>query len=85
MKGASSTLEPRIKQLEEDITKERDCREAIKFTFRSQFTSLYDKLQALQSESADNILWKLTSLRFVFDTAKAFTQPDDATKPLSTQ
>ena len=34
---------PRIKQLEEDITKEKDCRKVIMSTFQSQFTLLYDK------------------------------------------
>ena len=31
-------------------------------------------------DSTDTILWNLTSLRFVFDTAKASTQVDDAAK-----
>ena len=31
--GASSTLEPRFKQLEEEIIQERDCREEIMSTF----------------------------------------------------
>ena len=38
--GTSSRLEPRIKQLQEENTKERDCREALMSTFQSQFTFL---------------------------------------------
>ena len=36
--GSSSTLKPRVKQLEEETTKEKDCSEAIMPTLRSQFT-----------------------------------------------
>ena len=52
---ASSTLEPRVKHLEEEITKERDCREAVMATFLSQFTFHYNKFQALEPGSADII------------------------------
>ena len=82
--GASSPLEHQIKQLEEEIGKERDCREALMSTFRSQLTFPYDKFRALESGSTDTILWKLTSLKLVFDTAKFCTQLDGAAKDPST-
>ena len=78
--GVLSTLEPRIKQLEEENTKEKDCRDALMSTFRPQSTFLYDRFRVLESGSSDIILWKLTSLRFVFDTAKSSTQLDGAAK-----
>ena len=81
--GASSTLEPRIKQMEEEFTEKRDCREAILSTFRSQFTFLKDKYRSLESGCTDIILWKSTSLKFVFDNAKSSTQLDDAAKDAS--
>ena len=78
--GASGTLEPRIKQLEEKISRKRDCREALLSTFRSQFIFLQDKIRALESGGTDTMLGKLTSLMFVFDNAKSSTQLDDAAK-----
>ena len=53
-------------------------------TIRSQFTFLFERLRALESGSTDTILWKLTSLTFVFNTAKSSTRLDDATKDPST-
>ena len=82
--GASSTLEHQINRLEEEITKERDCLEALMSTFRSQFTFLSDKFRALESGSTDIILWKLTSLKFVFANAKSAIRLDDAVKDPST-
>ena len=76
-------LEPRIKQLEE-MTEARNCRETIRSIYQSQFTFFYDRLRALESGGTDMILWKITSLRLVFDTAKAFTRLEDAAKDLST-
>ena len=71
-------LETQVKQLEEEITKARNCRETIISIYRSQFTFLYDKFRALESGGTDTILWKLTSLRLVFDTAKYAARLDDA-------
>ena len=75
-------LETRVKQLEEEITKAKNSRETIVSIYRSQFTFLYDRFRALESGDKDTILWKLTSLRLVFDTAKSAGRLDDAaTKP----
>ena len=79
-----SDLETRVKQLEEENTKARNCRETIISIYRSQFTFLYDRFRILMSGGSDTILWKLTSLRLVFDTAKSATQLDDAATNLST-
>ena len=64
-------LESRVKQLEEEITKAKNCRETIISINQSQFTFLYDKFRGLESGGSDTILWKLTALRLVFDTAKS--------------
>ena len=69
--GHSSNLKIRVKQLEEEITKARDSRETIASLYRSQFAFLYDKIRAMESGGTDTILWKLTSLEIVFDTAKS--------------
>ena len=67
----SSDSKSRVKQLEEEIIKARNCRKTILFIYRSQFTFLCDKFRALESGGTDTILWKLTSLRLAFDTAKS--------------
>ena len=66
----SSDLESRVKQLEEEITKAKNCRETFISIYRSEFTFLYDKFRALESGGSDTILWNLTALRLVFDIAK---------------
>ena len=83
--GPSSDLGTRVKQLEEEITKTRNCRETIISNYRSQFTFLYARFRALESGDTDTILWKLTSLRLVSDTAKSATRLDDAATNPSTQ
>ena len=82
--GAQSTLETRIKQLEEETTQERDSHKTILTTMQSQFTFQYDKCRAVESGSRDIILWKLTSLSYDFDNAKSSIQLDDAAKDPST-
>ena len=82
---SSSGLIPQIKQLEEEITKARNCRETIISNCRTQFTFLYERFRALEYGSTDIILRKLTSLGFVFNTAKSSTRLDDAAKDRGTQ
>ena len=48
------------------------------------FTFLYDRFRALESGDTYTILWKLTSLRLLFDTAKSFTRLDDVANNPST-
>ena len=80
----SSDLETRVKQLEEEVTKAKNCREIIISIYRSQITFLYDRFRALESGDKNTILWKLTSLRLVFDTAKCAARLDDAATNPST-
>ena len=80
----SSDFELRIKQLEEEMKKARNRRETIISSYRSQFTFLYDRSRALESGGTDITLWKLTSLRLVFDTAKSSTPLDDAAEDPNT-
>ena len=80
----SSDLENRIRQLEEEITEARDSRETIASIYRSQFVFRYDRIRALESGGTDTILWKLTSLQLVFDTAKSSARLDNAAKDSST-
>ena len=82
--GPSSGLEARVKQLEEEITKAKKSRETILSIYRSQFTFLYDKFRALESGGSDTILWILTALILVFDTAKSAARLDDAAANPST-
>ena len=82
--GSSSDLENRVKQLEEEITKAKNSRETILSIYRSPFTLLYDKFRALESAGSITILWNLTALRLVFDTAKSASQLDDANTNHST-
>ena len=56
---------------EEEVTKARDSRETIALIYRSHFAFLYNRIRALESGGTDTILWKLTSLKLVFDTAKS--------------
>ena len=83
--GPSLDLETRVRQLEEEITKARESRETIASIHRSQFAFLYDRIRALESGGADTILWKLTSLKLVFGTAKFSGRLDNAAKGPSTQ
>ena len=80
----SSDLGTRVKQLEGEIAKARYCRERIISIYRSQFTFLCDRFRALEFGDTDTILWKLTSSRLVFDTAKSSTRLDDAANDPST-
>ena len=80
----SSDLENRVRQLEEEITEERDSRETFAYIYRSQFAFFYDCIRALESGSTDTILWKLTSLKLVFDTAKSSARLDNVAKDPST-
>ena len=82
--GPSLDLETRVRQLEEENTKARESRETFASIHRSQFAFLYDRIRALESGGADNILWKLTSLKFVFDTAKSSARLDNAATDPST-
>ena len=82
--GPSSDLETQVKQLEEEITEARDSRETIASIYRSQFAFLYDRIRALESGGTDTILWKLNTLKLVFDTAKYFTRLNNASKDPST-
>ena len=66
--------------MEEEINKARNSRETIASNSRSQFGYLYDRIRALESGGTDTILWKLTSLKLVFDTAKPSARLDDAAK-----
>ena len=79
-----SHLETRDKQLEEKITKASNSHKTIASIYRSQFAFLYDRFRALESGDSDTILWKLTSLKLVFDTAKSSARLDNAAKDPST-
>ena len=76
--GPSLDLETRVRQLEEKITKASEGRETIASIHRSQFAFLYDKIRALESGGTDTILWKLTAVKLVFDTAKYSARLDNA-------
>ena len=82
--GPSLDLETRVRQLEEEITKARESRETIASIYRSQFAFLYDRIRALESGETNTILWKLTAVKLVFDTAKSSARLDNAAKDPST-
>ena len=82
--GTSLDLESRVRQLEAEITKARKIRETIASFYRSPFAFLYDRIRALEAGGTDTILWKLTSLKLVFDTAKSSARLDNAAKDPST-
>ena len=81
--GSSSDIENRVRQLKEEITKAWDSRETIASIYRCQFAFLYDRIRTLESGGTDTILWKLTSLKLVFDTAK-YARLDNTAKDPST-
>ena len=70
--------------MEEEITQASNCRETIGSIYRSQFAFLSDKIRSLESGGSDAILWKLTSVKLVFDTAKSSARLDNAAKDPST-
>ena len=82
--GPSLDLETRVRQLEEEITKAGESRETIASIYRSQFAFLYDRIRALESGGTDTILWKLTAVKLVLDTAKSSARLDNAAKDPST-
>ena len=84
LSGHPLDSEARIKQLEEEITKASNSRETIASIYRSQFAFLYDKIRSLESGGSDTILWKLTSVKLVFDTTKSSARLDNAAKDPST-
>ena len=82
--GPSPDLETRVRQLQAEKTKVRESRETIASFYRSQFAFLYDRIRALEAGGTGIILWKLTSLKLVFDTAKSSAWLDNAAKDPST-
>ena len=82
--GPSLDLETRVRQLEEKITKARESRETLVSIYRSQFAFLYDRIRALESGGTDTILWKVTAVKSVFDTAKYSARLVNAAKDPST-
>ena len=82
--GPSSDLENRVRQMQEEITKARDSRGTIVSIYRSQFAFLFDRIRASESGGTDTILWKLPSLKLVFDTARSSARLDNAAKDPST-
>ena len=70
--------------MEEEITKARDSRETIASSYRFQFAFLYDRIRALESVGTDTILWKITPLKLVFDTAKSSARLENSAKDPST-
>ena len=77
-------LETRVRQLEEEITKAIEGRETIASIHRSHIAFLYDRIRALESGGTDTILWKLTAVKLVFDTAKSSARLDNAATNPST-
>ena len=67
------------------MTKAKENRETIASIYRCQFAFLYDRIRALESGGTDSILWKLTSLKVVFDAAKSSARLDNAAKDPSTR
>ena len=82
--GPSSDLQTLIRQLGEEITKASNSREAIASIYRSQFAFPCNRIRAMKSGGTDAILWKLTSMKLVFDTAKSSARLDNAAKDPST-
>ena len=70
--------------MEEEITKAKDSRETVASIYRSHFAFLYDRIRALESGGTDTILWKLTPLKIVFDSAKSSARLDNAAQDPST-
>ena len=82
--GPPLDLETRVRQLEEEFTKARESHETLASIYRSQFALLYDGIRALESGRTDTILWKITAVKLVFDTAKSSARLDNAVKDPST-
>ena len=76
----SSDLDTRVKQLEEEITKASNSRETIASIYRSRLAFLCDRIRSLESGGSDTMLWKLTSVKLGFDTAKSSARLDNAAK-----
>ena len=71
--------------MEEEYTKASNSRETIASFYRSEFAFLYDRIRTLESGGTDTILWKLTSLKLVFDTAKSSARLYNAAQDPNTQ
>ena len=82
--GPSSDLEARFKQLEEEITKEVIVAKQLHPFFDVNLPFFYDRIRSLESGGSDTILWKLTSVKLVFDTTKSSARLVNAANDPST-
>ena len=61
---------PRISKLEKILADEIATYTSITAGIHSQYFFLYDKIRQLEAGNSDVIIWKIPSVKFVFDSAK---------------
>ena len=70
-------LTSRIRKLEKLFTDEIATYTSITVGIHSQYFLLYDKLRQLEPGNSDVIIWKIPSVKFVFDSAKVARPSSD--------
>ena len=70
-------LTSRICKREKLLANEISAYTSITAGIHSQYFFLYDKVRQLEPRSSDVIIWKILSVRFVFDSAKVARQSSD--------
>ena len=56
--------------LEKQIKDDLSCQKSLLSSIQSNYSFLYDKIRPLEAGSNNTILWRLPSVRFIFDSAK---------------
>ena len=67
-------LQSRISELEKLVSDEIPAYTSITAGIHSQYVFLYDKIHQIEAGNSDTTIWKIPSVKFVFDSAKA-TRP----------
>ena len=70
-------LASKIYKLERLFTDEKATYTSITAWIHPQYFFLYDKIRQLKPGKADVIIWKIPSMKFVFESAKVFRPPSD--------
>ena len=69
--AASSDIISKLNALEKQTKDDLSRQKSLLSSIQSNYSFLYDKIRQLEAGSNDTILWRLPSVRFIFDSAKS--------------
>ena len=69
--AASSDITSKLNALEKQTTDDLSRQKSLLSSIQSNYSFLYDKIRQLEAGSNNTILWRIPSVRFIFDSAKS--------------